>query len=382
MGGATIDIVDDALGLDRLQPEWDVLHAALKDDATFFMSHPWYRCWWAHFGGGGALQVLVVRKSGETVGIFPLMRHRAFLHGVPVRALSFLENGNSLHNEPLVLPECREKVLGEVLGYLYRRRDMWDVLQLKNIPEESENCASLLRLLLEDRRKFQSRPSFASPYINVSGTWETFLSSRSARARKTLRNIENTICRHGRHEIVQVTTWEAYRDVRAEIEDVARSSWTDRVGDSLAQPGNAAFFADLACVAAARQALSLWILKLEGRTVAFEFHLRSGATDHALRASYHEEYAHLSPGAFLEMQILKKFFEVPAGIRRIDFGGSFDRYKRRWSDSARAHVSLTAFHGGIGSTMAALHELGTVALLRTVRDKVRLMPEILGGART
>lgn len=379
MSELQVETVQDEPGLLRLQPEWDALCASLEGEASTFMSGFWHHCWWRHFGAGATLYLVLVRIHGELIGLFPLMLRRISLHGLPVRCLSFPENGNSLHNDFLIRGEQREAVLQELLSHLYRHREGWDVLQLNNMPELSENSSALMKLLCETGRRFQRRPSFDSPYLEVTGNWQQFLGSRSTRVRKTLRNIENAICRAGSAELLEITTWQGYLEVREDMHQVARHSWTEEVGDSLAQPVNSAFFEELARAASARGSLSIWLLKLNGAAVAFEFHLRSHDTQHALRASFHQDYASLSPGAFLEMQILKQIFEEPRGMRRIDFGGSFDAYKRRWSDSSRKHLSLTVFHDGLYSRVAGFHELATVAALRALRDQVRLLQGRLRG---
>ncbi|HEY5512942.1 MAG TPA: GNAT family N-acetyltransferase [Geomonas sp.] len=381
MSALHIETIQEEGELARLQPEWDALCASLADQSSVFMSSFWHDCWWRHFGTGAALNLIVVRRQGELIGLFPFMRRRTSLHGLPVRAICFPENGNSLHNDFLVRGEHRDEVLREVVSHLYRHRESWDVLQLNNMPEGSENCVGLLRLLSEGGRRFQRRPSLDSPYLEVSGDWERFLSSRPMRVRKTLRNIQNGMGRAGVHELLEVTTWPGYQEAREGLYEVARHSWTEQVGDSLAHPVNAAFFEDLARAASARGCLSLWLLKLNGTIAAFEFHLRSHATQHAMRASFHQEHARLSPGAFLEMQILKQIFEQPRGIGRVDFGGSFDPYKRRWSDSSRRHLTVTVFHEGLYSRIAAFHELGAVSALRTVRDQVRVVRGQLRGEK-
>jgi CelD/BcsL family acetyltransferase involved in cellulose biosynthesis len=112
-------------------------------------------------------------------------------------------------------------------------------------------------------------------------------------------------------------------------------------------------------------------LRLDGRPVAFEFHLRGSDKQHAMRASFDQEFAALSPGAYLEMQILKNIFEQPEQVSRFDFGGSSDPYKKRWSDHARPLVSLQVFNDCFYSRLCALHETGLVQLARGVRDCLR-----------
>ena len=366
-----VDTVHDSGEFARLKPEWDALLSALEERGSVFMSHAWHHCWWRHFNAHAALNLLVVRRDGELVGLFPLMRQLTFVHGLPVRSICFMENWNSLHNDALVLPKFRDGVLHAVLETLYAERQSWDVLQLNNIPGSSENCDRLISLLTEAGRNFQLRHSMDTPYLEVAGEWPDFFGSRSTRVRKTLRNIQNGLARSGNWEVLQLRSWQEYLDVREGILQVARKSWTKRIGDSLADPVNAAFFDDLAQAASAQGWLSIWLLRLNGREIAFEFHLRGCNKQHALRASYDAEFAALSPGAFLEMQALKRVFQEPQGVQFFDFGGSFDTYKKRWSDHSKELVSLQVFNQRFYSRLAALHEMGVVPVARSIRDRLR-----------
>ncbi|WP_026840895.1 GNAT family N-acetyltransferase [Citrifermentans bremense] len=366
-----MELVRDKERFLALRPEWDALCDRLGEDASVFMGYGWYRCWWEHYGGGARLHLLVLRRQGKTVAIAPLLLRRARLRGMPVRAVRFLENGNSLHNDFLTAPECREEALRAIVGELYALRSEWDLLELNNIPADSLNFPLLTGLLAGQGVTVQQRQSLSSPYLELAGDWETFLRGRSTRVRKTLRNIQNSLTRAGCCEVEEVTGFEEFLAVRQEVLEVARNSWTEKVGDSLATPVNSAFFTDLAQEQAAAGALSLWLLRLDGRLIAFEYHLRGRGKEHALRASYHQEFAHLSPGAFLEMQVLKHLLVEKEEIGQFDFGGSFDSYKKRWCDTGRSLYSLQAFHNAPYSLACAVVETKLVRLARSVRDRLR-----------
>lgn len=362
------EIVRDPKRLAALKPEWDALFAAMDADRSVFMSHLWYDCWWRHFGRKGELFLLVLRRRGETVGIAPLMRRRLNLHGLPVRGLVFMANGNSLHNDLLVRGEDRDEVLEELARSLCEERVQWQYIELHHFPAVSPNCAGLAAALARRNLPVRLYSSYDSPFLEVKGGWQQFLSSRSQRVRKTLRNIANTMERSGVAEVSEVSDWDGFMSVREDVLRIARNSWTHRVGDSLAHPLNSAFFEELAYGAAKAGWLSLWLLRLDGKAVAFEYHLRGCGKEHALRGSYDEEFHRLSPGAFLETEILKRVFSEPRAVERYDFGGSFDDYKKRWSDSSLDHTTICAFNKGAYCRLAAFHELSVVDTARRLRN--------------
>ena len=371
--GLEIEVVRDRGRFLELKPEWDLLLAGLGADASVFLTHYWHDCWWRHFGRDAEMHLLVLRRGGRAVGIAPLMRRRFSLYGLPVSSLCFPENGNTLHNDLLIGETGREELLAELFSYLYRNRQEWDLLHLYRMPADSPNLAAILTLLGAQGGggSHHLRSVYASPYLEVAGGWQGFHAGRSVRVRKTLRNIRNSLARAGHLEIVRVESWEEFLEHRDALYQVASHSWTDELGDSLATPVNRAFFEDLALSAAGEGGLRVWLFLLDGRPVAFEFHLRGFGKQHALRASFDQEFAGLSPGGFLEMEILKEIYDEPQGVERFDFGGSNDLYKRRWSDQARELVLLQVFNPRLYSRLCAFHATSLVPLLRGVRDRLR-----------
>lgn len=366
-----IEVVSDHGRFLELKPEWDLLLARLGEEASVFLSHYWLDCWWRHFAGAAKLHLLVLRRDGRALAILPLIRRRFSLYGLPVRCICFPENGNTLHSDLLVGEAERGECLAELFSYLEQNRREWDLVHLYRMSGDSPNLAAALELLGEGGLKHHLRRVYASPYLEVAGGWQAFHAGRSVRVRKTLRNVRNSLERAGRLEVVRVASWEEFLERREAIFQVASRSWTQKAGDSLATPVNRAFFEDLAREAAREGGLRVWLLLLEGRPAAFEYHLRGFGKEHALRASFDQELAGLSPGAYLEMELLREIYDEPQGVARFDFGGSIDPYKKRWSDQARELVQLQLFNAEPYSRGCSLYAASLIPRLRQVRDLLR-----------
>jgi CelD/BcsL family acetyltransferase involved in cellulose biosynthesis len=229
----------------------------------------------------------------------------------------------------------------------------------------------LVRLLGRRGMSSQTQPTFDSPCLEISGTWADYFSSRSTRTRKTLRNVRNTLHRCGESVVRQLRTWEEFQHYREEIYRVALSSWTGQIGNCLASPGNRDFFEDLTRAASRQGWLSVWVLVMEGKVIAFEYHLRAFGRQHGMRASFSPDYARLSPGTYLEMEILRAVFEEAGDVRFYDFGGCADPYKKKWTDHARRHYSLRFFNKRLCSRAVAFYEMQTVEKARGLRDWMR-----------
>lgn len=366
-----IEIVQDINGYPEFQVAWETLCKDLDNNVSAFSSYTWHETWWRHYSAGATLYLLTIWEADRLVGIAPLMRRQTTLHGLPISAVSFVENSNSLHNDFIVMPVARELFLREVLRVLIKETTQWDVIIFNNLPVPSANRATVINILDNAGMKWHQEQTVNSPYMMLSGNWKDYLASRTSRTRKTLRNIQNNIVKAGEVSVRNVRTWDEYQKIKTEIKHVAKNSWTENIGDSLASSVNEAFFDDLAHSAAARGWLSVWTLHLNGKVIAFEFHLKACGKDHAMRGSYLPEFAHLSPGTYLEMQILKNAFEDPEKVQKYDFGGSFDNYKRKWTDDAVPHCAISVFNDSIYSRFVMFHETKTVPLVKCVRDTIR-----------
>jgi len=365
-----IEILKDFRGLSRLGEAWETLCDELGDNISVFASFAWYETWWRHFSTGASLNVIAMWETGRLVGVAPLMVRRTTIHSLPATVVSFIENRQSLHNDFPVLPAVREQFLREMVRCLFREHSSWDVIVFRNLPCNSVNLEVLTGILAETGRTWrQSRTWYDSPYLDPSGSWEEYLAGRSTRTRKGLRNIQNNLARAGVVSVRNIKTREEFLSVREEVFTVARQSWSEKAGDSLASPANEAFTNDLALRMAEKGWLSIWTLELDGKMIAIEFHLRAFGKEHALRGHYLPDFAALSPGTYLETQILRHVFEEPAKVGTYDFCGSFENYKRKWTASYVPHCDLTVFGSGIRGRCLAFHETIVVPLLKRIAPR-------------
>jgi CelD/BcsL family acetyltransferase involved in cellulose biosynthesis len=351
----------------KIKEEWQTLCDDLGNSISAFASFEWYETWWRHYSAGATLHMITMWDADKLVGIAPLVLRRVTIHGLPLTALCFIENNQSLNNDFIVAPAARAMFLHEVLRHFFAQSAQWDVVVFKNIPDTSVNCGALLKILDKNGQKWLKTPTwFDSPYLVPTGTWVDFLASRTTRTRKSLRNIQNGMVKSGDVSVVNIRTWEEFLIVKDEVFSVARRSWAQDRGDSMASPTNEAFFNDLGYVFAQKGWLSLWILRVNNKMVAIEFHVKAYAKEHAMRSHYLPEFASLSPGTYLEMQIIKNAFEDTEKVCVYDFCGSFENYKKKWTDTFIAHHDILIFNERLYSRLIRFHEATAVPLLRRI----------------
>jgi CelD/BcsL family acetyltransferase involved in cellulose biosynthesis len=258
------------------------------------------------------------------------------------------------------LVSCSEDVEGRAVHALFHhllhQPADWHLLSLDKIPDTSSTVKHLRRLdgVADDRCELQ--PSHEAYYIQLNGTWEEYLNSRSTRFRKTLRNIVNRAGRlGGQIQAKRYAGSEISSSVLQKVFSVSDSSW--KLVDGVAmtsQPPRMRFFEDIMSSPTQRAAVEIWLLEVDALPIASEIQVVDGPVVYALRSDYDEHYADFSPGALLQIEILKQLF----GSRRqfYNFGVGLNPYKARWTDTRLSLVKFRAYNKSLyGRLLRSVH---------------------------
>jgi hypothetical protein len=171
--------------------------------------------------------------------------------------------------------------------------------------------------------------------------WEAFMESRSYLFRKSRRGILNRMQKLGTAE-VDCHRADPDGDVIRTVYDVSERGWKHREGKALTnREDSKRFFAALTEAAGRRGWLLVWILKLNGRAIAMEYHLTDDGIVYALRADFDQEHRRSSPGAYLEYHIFQRLFTE--GCRAYHAGPGSDAYKLRWAENLDRNLGVTIY---------------------------------------
>jgi len=324
----------------NLYDQWDDLLNRIGNE-LIFLTHEWFECWWYGFGNKSKPLILLVKDGSKLIGIIPLMIWRDSYRGFPVKKISFIENDNTPRSD-FILSEKKKEALGNIIGWLKENRDLWDVIIFNKIPRESETFGILKEVLKENMMIFGIRESFNSPFISIDSDWETYFSQRSKKFRKALRNNLNKLNRSGTLKIEQIKDPEKLEGILPEVFKVSANSWKAKGGRTITDSQeDIRFFLKLSEVASRKGWLNIWLLKLNGKAIAAEYHLKYKGRTHALRGDFDEKYRAFSPGSVLESHIIEKMFKDK--VVEHDLGGDPYRYKLKWTSTIRKHAKLEIF---------------------------------------
>jgi CelD/BcsL family acetyltransferase involved in cellulose biosynthesis len=318
----------------RLEPEWNELLREHSDEKPFYM-HQWFRIWWDSFGAKRKLHVLVATKDHRVLAIAPLMISRRFYMGFPMRVIEFMANDHSPKID-LIFPRDNTIGVEKIIDHLLEREN-WDLLKLEDILESSPVINLIEKRCNGARLLWGKRTIRFSPYISIQSDWNSFVARLSRKFRKNMRNRQRHLGELGDFRIEEHSRIDDLDGLLAQLHNVTQRSWQGRRGSSVfSTKENLSFYVKLARWANQEGYLVLWLLRLNSTPIAYEYHLRSGQTEFALKAEYDERFKQDSPGGVLDQSIVESLFN--RGFKKYDLLGYDDPYKMCWTESVHKHL--------------------------------------------
>jgi CelD/BcsL family acetyltransferase involved in cellulose biosynthesis len=330
----------------QLKSEWNSLgpDPGVSSPA---LTHEWFSAWLQAFGKNIDLAILALfdrkgRAGGveELVGVAPLRIVRSTYRGIRCGQLRFLYNRHG--------PRCSFLMrdgYADYTGILMEealKLPGWDIAILENIPSDSylyRFCANM-----RDSQKYSTllRGIMSSPFLKIEGTWEDFFNSRPRNLKRSLRSKEKKLSSAGKMTIEHFTDAASAVSGMPILIALGEKSWKARRGRAIgSQPESREFYSLLAETFGKQNQVSVWLMRVNDESVAFEFHLVQDTQVQALRAEFDEKYRHLGVGSVLDKEIVRRLFET--GFGEYDMGGDADFYKLRWTDKVRDHSELLIF---------------------------------------
>jgi CelD/BcsL family acetyltransferase involved in cellulose biosynthesis len=341
--------VEEAAGraaFDALRAEWDGLLSRGPVDLPF-LRHAFVGAWLDAFAPEAKLRVLVARDAGgAAVGMAPLLEQRR--RGlVTLRAPA---NDHSCRVEWILGPD----VSGAAAALWAHLRDRlaWDVLLLRDLPRDGPTSVHLEALAIVDRHPAGRWESMRSPWVPLGGGAAEERASSKFRA--NLRRRARRLGELGAVSVRRVGGGPALEGALADFLALEAAGWKGERGTAIARDGRlAGFYRAVARDAAARGALAIRALDLDGRPVAVHLGIVHRGTYHLLKTAYDERLGAVSPGQLLQREVLAEC--EARGLAAFDFLGPDMEWKRDWAPAHRPHDWLYVYRRGLAGR--AMHTL-------------------------
>ncbi len=176
---------------ENLESEWnDLLDHSVPH--VPFLRHEYVSVWWQTRGGGEwaqqdvTLAVVTARQDGRLIGIAPLF-HVPDHHGrSALLTLGAIEISDYL--DVIARPEDRPAFLAELLPFLAQAPiPAWQALEFYNLLDSSSTLPALEAAAVEMGWTYQVEQLQHSPYITLTGDWETYLAGIDKKQRHEIR---------------------------------------------------------------------------------------------------------------------------------------------------------------------------------------------------
>ena len=334
--------------------EWDSLLGRSKQSSTF-LCHGWLQtvleAWW----NGGDIHVILFYRDDELIAAAPMVIKRTFFHFLPVRAMYMLDCPESpFQNIIIDKNENLIDVCSALVKYLSTEKKVWDIIILNKLIDDENIVDTLYTTCLKAGFNTILRPSLQSPVVKIDKSWEDFYVSTSQRFKKRMRYNRNKLKKAGSIVIEELVDLEGILKILPEIFDVGDKSWKGEMGKGIGSTAESRhFFMNIPKMLAPFAETRVWCLRLEGELVAFEYHIRQMDYVYALRGEFNEQYKDLSPGAYLDFEIVKQMFE---STKEYHLCGNADNYKLYWTSELKSHYDILMFNNNTKGVLARLLE--------------------------
>ncbi len=344
-----VEEVRGRAGLAALRAEWDALAARGPTDLPF-VSHAWLDAWLDAFAPGRPPLVLVARRpDGGAAGFAPFLveRRRGFVRLVAPA------NDHSCRFEWVLGPDA-SGAAASIWAHL-RDRCTWDALVLRDLPRDGPTSTLLEPLARADGHLTGRWESLRSPRIALGGAPAEARTSATFRA--NLRRRAKRLAELGAVALERVDGRGGAAEVDAAVDAflaLEASGWKGQRGTAIAlDAALARFYRRVAHDAAARGALAIRALLLEGRPVAVHLGIVHRGTYLLPKTAYDEALANVSPGQLLQREVLAEC--EARGLSGFDFLGPDMPWKADWAGEPVPHDWLYVYRPSLAGR--AMHTL-------------------------
>jgi CelD/BcsL family acetyltransferase involved in cellulose biosynthesis len=328
------------------------------------MLYGWIGPWWRHYSSAHELEVHVATRDGRLAGALPLCVERR----AGLRRLRFLGGPQAVLGDILLAPGETPAGAGRALIDQLKRRARHDVVDVYGIPGDSvlERSARGEELAVIER--------IEAPVLDVQGSWdETYRAKTSSKTRNTHKRRRRQL-----GELGALTTRIARtpEEIAAALDDAVRLHrlrWEGRPdGSDFGSARGAAFQRDALLTLAEEDLPRLALLELDGRAIAFHAYFLFAETMYVHRLAFDPvpTLARFSPGLVNTLDALDA--GIGEGVKRVEFLGGAERYKRDLADRYEPLFAGLGIPGTLRGRAAASGSALVIASRRRLKRSERV----------
>lgn len=346
-----IRIISESNEFESLSEVWDSLIRKSKDNNPIYLTHEWLLTWWKHFGEGKKLNILLIEKEGQLIGIVPLMRTEYRIGLINIHALETIGSLNCNHI-CLVRSGKREEAVTAFIAYLEKEFDKGElVLRLTWVPGDCE-FLDLLRSRISLHASnliMQEKVKTLAPYITLPATWDEYSRWLSPNRRHVLRRKLRSLEKAHSVEFRDCTK-DNLDDMLSRFIDLHEKRWQSaNVSSVFSDPKMKGFYRDIATRFLEKGWLHFSCLIVDSEVASAEYGFIYNHKFYCATSARDIKYAEYSVGHLHQMFLIK--YAIEKGLREFDFLKGDEPYKFHWTESSRRYINFVIGKRGLCSSL-------------------------------
>jgi CelD/BcsL family acetyltransferase involved in cellulose biosynthesis len=335
------DSVTDAAPFVAMEPEWNEL--VETSGAPPFCRHEFIRSYLDNFAPRAPLHVVCARDpSGRLLSVLPLIATRGSIRGVPVKQLEAPANVHSLRFD-FMDRDARE---GASVVFAGLARDpTWDVVRISDVPEDGK-AWRIYRLAQTAGFPTGAWESHRSPYLLLPSSHDELMRGLRGKFKANLQRRKRRLAEKGAITVERLSGETLSENDLETCFAIERNGWKGRQGSAVIQSRSVHdFHLGLFRTPWFRERLSLFILRVSGKPIAFHYGHTVGSVFSLIMTSYEEAFREFGPGHVLTEEVLADC--ISRKLQEFDFLGCDLPWKLEWTNRVRTHHWLFIFRDSL-----------------------------------
>lgn len=303
----------------------------------------WFQCWLDNFldGDDGGFW----RPQQGTVAI-PYLRKTVSVAGLPIPVAAGAANSHTPRYDLLGEPGHElPEILLEMMEALHV-----DMLEFAYLSPSSRLLSGLMAN--PSKLRFHTTTCEIAPYVDTTGEWDAYWSSRGKRTRQGWKRLERRLMEKEGARFACLTDWREIEPVWKKILAIEASGWKGRAGSAILQNRDTLnFYTSLARHWSEKGWLRLFVLYHEDQPIAFELSALYKGILHWFKSGYLESFSRFGPGQVLRIQVLRWAF-AREDVQIFDMFGPETEAKRKWATGRERLLTLKIFRTSMRGWLA------------------------------
>jgi CelD/BcsL family acetyltransferase involved in cellulose biosynthesis len=344
-----IELVTSTQAFDALEADWRALES-LSAHNSVFLGWDWQRLWWAYYGNGRQLQILVARLAGRVLGIFPLYleTHRV-ANIISVDKLRPIGSGGDTAPDDLGMvfhPEHERTLAEAFVRHITQRVPRWQLLDLVDLPADSALAECLIEKASRQPDLIQRAPPNQITYGDLPRDWESYRQSLSRNRREVLGRKRRKFEQQLGARFFQIAEDGQIDAAFERLAALHRMRWQGRTDElSFTSAQYLGFHRSVMHALCARKRLLLYALEMDGEVIAMFYGFRNTNTCYYFQAGFDPAHAALSPGEVLMGYVIEAV--IGEGCEVFDMLKGDYGHKRHFFQQTRQTVDIRVHRPGL-----------------------------------